>query len=65
MYGQCLLRLERWEDTEAALLESVELQGGPESTMTGNLRNVMLTLAKLYEEWERPEEARRWRELVP
>ena len=65
MYGQCLLRLERWEDTEAALLESVELQGGPESTMTGNLRNVMLTLAKLYETWERPEEARRWRELVP
>ena len=65
MYGQCLLRLERWEDTEAALLESVELQGGPESTMTGNLRNVMLTLAMLYEKWERPQEARHWRELVP
>lgn len=60
-YGDTLARLGRFDDAEAELLpsyEALEGRGGRRE------RQALLALVRLYERWERPEDAARFRQRV-
>jgi serine/threonine protein kinase/Tfp pilus assembly protein PilF len=64
-YGDCLLQLERHGDAEAVWIEShrkLEETFGQDDARTSKVTG---QLVMLYEAWERPDDAARWRAKLP
>ncbi len=56
LHGECLTRLRRYGEAEAALLQAYDLLGD-----TRAARQTADLLARLYEDWDRPQDATAWR----
>jgi len=64
-YGDCLVQLERYDDAEAVLTEShrkLEKTFGQDDSRTSKITGQLVTL---YDAWERPDAAARWRAELP
>ncbi|TVQ31575.1 MAG: hypothetical protein EA376_08880 [Phycisphaeraceae bacterium] len=60
-YGECLLKLERYEQSEQTLLEAHQILSGAFNGDHGRVRRVASLLAELYDASSRPEKAESWR----
>jgi hypothetical protein len=56
-----LLRLERYEQAEQHLLEAYRLESRSEGEESNRARRVARQIVTLYENWNKPDEAERWR----
>ena len=63
-YGYCLLKLGRYEESEAALLEAFESEQGLEEPEDGLLAAIAADLVALYEAWGRADRAAAYRSLA-
>ncbi len=63
--GRCLTELGRFDEAEAALLESLEISGSRRAESEDNWRRDLNRLVDLYEAWGREDDAARYRELSP
>ncbi|UCF35138.1 MAG: serine/threonine protein kinase [Phycisphaerales bacterium] len=64
-YGECLTQLERYDDAEAALLESIQILTASFGEKHGRTVAVIDSLVGLYEAWGKLEKAAEWRARLP
>jgi len=61
LFGECLTRLSRFEEAQAALIESYEALNTEPSSY---LANTLTALIKLYDQWGKTNEVAKWSALI-
>jgi len=64
-FGRCLTDLNRFEEAEPQLLTAYEGEMAMRGEQHKNTREVVANFVHLYETWDKPDEAARWRAKLP
>jgi hypothetical protein len=64
LLGACLTALRRYDEAEPLLRDSYRVLKTSPSVLPGQRKEAVTRLARLYEAWQKPEEAAKWRAEV-
>ena len=64
LVGDCLRQLGRFEEAEPLLLRSFELSRDSRGIESGSTQSALQRLVSLYQDWDRPESAEQYEELL-